>query len=549
MSARELTRRSARVSSASSDTLALVALYLGFDCSTQSMTATVVEADAARPSAWRVVFESALKFDEALPAFGTVHGVLPDDDRRVSQAPPAMWAAALDLMMARVTRSGLDLQSIAGISGGAQQHGSVYLNARAGARLASMDPARSVDEQVTAMLSRPVSPLWMDASAGAEAAEIEQAVGGAHVLARHTGSRAVGRFTAAQIRRFWQQDPETYERTANVHLVSSFLASLLAGTHAPLDPGDASGTNLMDLARRDWWTPAVEATAPGLLVKLPSIVATSTVIGTLAPCWQTRHEFPAAPLIVWTGDNQASLAGSGLVSEGQIGISLGTSDTIFGPMRDARVDSAGAGHVYCAPTGAFMALTCFANGSLARERVRDTFGLDWAGFTALLRSTPPGNHGRMLLPWFEPEITPRVATQGAVRHALEESDAAGHVRAVVEGQMMAMMRHSAWMGVRPSEIHATGGASGNAAVLQVMADVFGARVFRSVRANTTAPGAALSAFRGVAAAAGVPIPWETIAAGGTRVEPIEPDMAAHAVYRDLMIEHARVEAAALAARA
>ena len=36
-----------------------------------------------------------------------------------------------------------------------------------------------------------------------------------------------------------------------------------------------------------------------------------------------------------------------------------------------------------------MALTCFANGSLARERVRDTHGLDWDGFSAALRPRRP----------------------------------------------------------------------------------------------------------------------------------------------------------------
>lgn len=524
-----------------------MALYLGFDCSTQSMTAAVIEADARRPGEWRTVFESALRFEEALPAYRTEHGVLPHDDPRVSQAPPAMWAAALDLMMARVAASGIDVRAIAGISGGAQQHGSVYMHGRSDALLRSMDPARAAGELAAEMLSRDVAPLWMDASAVDEAREIEQAVGGAAALAGRTGSRGFARFSAAQIRRFWKREPERYARTSHVHLVSSFLASLLAGAHAPLDPGDASGTNLMDLIGRRWWTPAVEAAAPHLLAKLPPIVASSTVYGVLAPYWQARHGFPPVPLVVWTGDNQASLVGSGLVEPGQVGISLGTSDTIFGPIAEAAVDAAGAGHVYGAPTGAFMALTCFANGSLARERVRDMFGLDWAGFTALLRSTPPGNHGRMLLPWFEPEITPPVATPGIVRHALADDDAAGHARAIVEAQMMAMARHSAWMRVRPSEIRATGGASGNAAVLQVMADVFGARVYRSARANTTAPGAALCAFRGAAAAAGVDLPWEAIARGSAPAGgPTEPDAAAHAVYRDLMARHARLEGQALA---
>ena len=40
-------------------------------------------------------------------------------------------------------------------------------------------------------------------------------------------------------------------------------------------------------------------------------------------------------------------------------------------MREPRVDSTGTGHVFGSPTGEFMGLTCFKNGSLARERIRD----------------------------------------------------------------------------------------------------------------------------------------------------------------------------------
>ena len=87
----------------------------------------------------------------------------------------------------------------------------------------------------------------MDSSTSAECAEIEAAVGGEQALAQRTGSRAFERFTAAQIRKFSKTDPAAYAATDRIHLVSSFLASLLIGRHAPLDPGDGSGTNLMDL--------------------------------------------------------------------------------------------------------------------------------------------------------------------------------------------------------------------------------------------------------------------------------------------------------------
>src|SRR4029077_13899219 len=112
-------------------------------------------------------------------------------------------------------------------------------------------------------------------------------VGGASTLARRTGSRAFERFTGPQIRKFAQADPDGYQRTARVHLVSSFLASLLIGGEAPLDPGDASGMNLMDLVQRQWWPEAVAATAPDLSNKLPPIAASSSIAGTLSPYWQT----------------------------------------------------------------------------------------------------------------------------------------------------------------------------------------------------------------------------------------------------------------------
>ncbi len=70
-------------------------------------------------------------------------------------------------------------------------------------------------------------------------------------------------------------------------------------------------------------------------------------------------------------------------------MSLGTSDTVFGLMREPRVDVTGTGHVFGAPTGDYMGLTCFQNGSLARERVRNELGMDWGAFSRALDTTPP----------------------------------------------------------------------------------------------------------------------------------------------------------------
>jgi xylulokinase len=522
-------------------------LYLGLDSSTQSLSAIVLEVDRAHR---RVVFESSIQFDEAFPKYGTSHGVLPDRDPTVATSPPLLWVEALEQMMARLAKSGLDLRQLAAVSGSAQQHGSVYLKRDANASLGTLDPARPLANQIGPILSRPVAPIWMDSSTSAECGEIEAAVGGAQPLAQHTGSRAFERFTAAQIRKLAKQDPDAYAATEQIHLVSSFLATLLVGHSAPIDPGDASGTNLMDLQSCQWWQPAVDATAPGLAAKLPPVAASSTVVGTLSPYWQARYGLPPARVIAWSGDNPCSLVGVGLVREGRLAVSLGTSDTVFGLMRTPRVDGTGTGHVFGAPTGDYMGLTCFKNGSLARERIRDAFGLTWESFSEALRRTPPGNHGAIMLPWFEPEITPTVLQPGVHRYGMSADDRDANVRGVVEGQQMAMALHSRWMNVTVDSIHATGGAAANRDILRVMADVFGAVVYQLQVENSAALGAALRALHGSLTADGEAVTWEAVIK--EFVEPLAgsaltPDPTRHAMYEDLIEVYATCEADALAA--
>ena len=82
---------------------------------------------------------------------------------------------------------------------------------------------------------------------------------------------------------------------------------------------------------------------------------------------------------------------------------------MFAAMREPRTDPKGYGNVFGNPAGGFMCLICFANGSLAREEVRARVGLSWPEFErAILERTKPGNDGNWMLPYFVPEMTPKV---------------------------------------------------------------------------------------------------------------------------------------------
>ena len=291
-----------------------MSVYLGLDASTQSLTATLIRCGGASPPPHppdalargapsphsaraahsrssfaspmderRIVAEVSLNYDAALPFYRTDHGVLRGEDPAMVSAPPLMWVEALEAMLARLCQEFPDdMRALSAISGSAQQHGSVYVNDRWTRALSSAHPSRPFVSQLTGVFARPLAPIWMDSSTTEECAEIERAVGGPDVLARHTGSRAFERFTGPQIRACFKRDRRAYDGTERVHLVSSFHASLLAGQDAPIDVGDGSGMNLMEVATRAWWTPAVEATAPDLARRLPHVQPSWTIAGRLS---------------------------------------------------------------------------------------------------------------------------------------------------------------------------------------------------------------------------------------------------------------------------
>jgi xylulokinase len=514
-------------------------LFLGIDSSTQSMTGTVIDLDSRE-----VVFEHSVNFDQTFPGYGTRNGVLPNPDRHIAHTPPTLWVAALEVLLA-VLQKEVSLGTILAVSGSGQQHGSVYLNETARPRLASLDAAKPLLEQVQGIFSRETSPIWMDSSTSEECAEIREALGGMKETTAITGSNTFERFTGPQIRKFFKEDPDAYAKTTDIALVSSFICSILCGSIAPIDHGDGAGMNLMNITAKTWHPGALNATAPGLAEKLPSLAAGDSVCGKISSYFVARYGFhPEARVAPFSGDNPSSVIGTGLVDPGMVAISLGTSDTYFGTMAECHVDPHGEGHVFGSPTGDYMTLICFKNGSLAREKVCNTYGLNWLGFSNMIKETPPGNQGKLLLPWFEPEIVPTVLTPGVKRRGLDPLDVAGNCRAVVEAQMMSMRIHSAWMGIRPEQIYATGGASSNQEILQIMANVHNCPVFQFESTSGASLGAALRAAQAWLGEDSTAPAWRDTVKGFT--EPVassemKPQPDAVAVYDELVKAYAAFE--------
>lgn len=521
-------------------------LFLGLDSSTQSLKAVIIDRDL------RVVYEDSLNFDADLPGYGTTGGAHFHADGLTVTAPPAMWVAALDRILERMMRAGAPIGRVAAISGSGQQHGSVWLKPSAAYELGAMNPDHPLLPQIAGIFSRDESPIWMDSSTTDHCRQRERSMGGAQKVADVTGSRAYERFTGNQIAKIYRAEPHVYAGTGTIALVSSFMPSILAGRIVPIDASDGSGMNLMDIRKKTWSGPALSCSAPELAGKLPGIVPSHAFLGPVSSYFVKRFGFSAGcAVIAWSGDNPCSLAGLRIQRSGDVAISLGTSDTVFGSLGRPK-PSGVEGHIFVNPVepDAYMAMICYKNGSITREKVRDRFvgGCSWDAFNAAIKATPPGNRGAIGFYMLQPEITPPVMRTGVWlfdRSGMQVSSfgPGRDARALVEGQFLSMRLHGARMGLEPKSILATGGASANEAILRVMSDVFGSPVHVGEQPNSAALGAAYRALHGwLCSERGNFVPFAEVMAPAPPFRlAVEPDMGAHRIYNSMLVKYEELE--------
>ncbi|KAH9848489.1 D-xylulose kinase [Lenzites betulinus] len=482
-------------------------LFLGLDLSTQGLKAVLIDEDGAP------VHESAVHFDRDLPSYGTTNGAIRGPGPGEVTSPVQMWLDAYDLIMERMRVAGVDFARILGVSGDGQQHGSVYWSSQAESLLASLDAKRSLAEQLApAAFSIQRAPIWQDSSTTRECRELEAAVGGPQALADLTGSRAYERFTGTQIAKIRRTDPEAYNATARVSLVSSFMPSLFLGSIAPIEVSDASGMNLMNVLTCEWDDRLLEAAGgPELRAKIgPEPAPGGTFLGKISPYWVERWGFnPECSIAPFTGDNPATVVA--LSTPGDAILSLGTSTTLLLsiPPAETAPKRFTTSHLLSHPTtsDAHIAMLCYKNGALAREQVRDQYADGhWTRFNELVEARPVGNDGLMGFYFPLPEIIPPnvqgnffYSTSPIIATIPEaEMPADAHPRAILESQFLSI--RSRITAILPPDapplqrLVLSGGSSANPVIQQAAADVFGMRVFVAGKEGAAEGGAQLARY-------------------------------------------------------
>lgn len=426
-------------------------LFAGLDVSTQSCKAVIIDIDAGE-----VVQTVAINYDRDLPRFGTQNGVIPGLEAGVSESDPRMWIEAVRAAFRKLKEAECPLGLIRCLAVSGQQHGLVALDAHG-------------------HLARPRSKLWNDFSTQEECTLLTKAAGGLEAMIREVGNSQRTGYTAAKIYHMLRREPDHYANAETLFLVHNYINWYLTGGVCSMEPGDTSGTALWNPKTRAWSQRILDLIDPGLKEKLPPVRPSDQSIGFLSEILVEEFGFsPACKVDAGSGDNMYGAVGTGNVRPGIVTISLGTSGTAYTVMEEAFIDPLGEIAAFCDSTGNHLPLLCVSNLANGYDALLAQLGISHREFARLTAQAPPGNSGRLLIPWYTGERTPDIPLAAPVYFGFKLDDFTPQIlaRAVLEGHILNLFDGFQRMPVRPEEIRLTGGLSRSEAWCQTIADIF-----------------------------------------------------------------------------
>lgn len=389
------------------------------------------------------------------------------------QDPEDWWRATVSTVRAVVKKARLKPADVRAIGLSGQMHGSVFL-----------------DHQGSVI--RPAI-LWNDQRTAAECAEIERRVGGRAGLIKLVANPALTGFTAPKILWLRKQEPRNYDRLAKVLLPKDEIRRRLTGEFAT-EVSDASGTLLLDVAGRKWSKPLLDRLELDPTI-LPACYESEEVTGKLTPeVSKLLGLSPECLVVGGAGDCAAGAVGNGIVRQGVLSTSIGTSGVMFVHSDEVKIDPGGRVHTFChAVRGKWhlMGVNLAAGGSLQwfrnelckadMARSRRTKIDPYEQLTAEAEPVTPGSDGLFFLPYLSGERTPHAdpLARGCFI-GLTLAHTRGHlVRSILEGVTYSMrdsLEIIRGLGIPVRQIRASGGGSRSPLWRQIQADVFGQKV-------------------------------------------------------------------------
>lgn len=434
------------------------------------------------------------------------------------QHPEDWWRACGIAVRKALAAARLRGEDIACVGFSGQMHGAVMLDARS--------------EVVRPAL------IWCDVRTEPQCRELTEKIG-AERLIQLTCNPALPNFTVTKFLWVREHEPENWNRVRSVMLPKDYVRFRLTGERA-IDVADASGTLLLDVAKRRWSQEVLQAAEIDerllpALYESPEVCARVSAAGA-----EATGLIAGTPVVAGAGDQAAGATGMGIVDPGAVSATIGTSGVVFAATDRPALDPRGRLHTFChAIPGVWHVMGVTQAAGLSLRWFREQFGAkEGAGdpydcLAAEASTVAPGCDGLLWAPYLMGERTPHLdANARAALVGLTASHGRAHVvRAILEGVAFSLQDTFTIfdeMSVPVTSIRLGGGGARSPMWRQIQADVYGRQVETVAAEEGAAFGAAILA--GVGASA-----WPSVGAAAVDVvrvaEHISPNAKAAATMK------------------
>ncbi len=444
------------------------------------------------------------------------------------QDPRDWWRACGVAVKKALRKSAIRAEEIACVGFSGQMHGAVLLDA--------------AGEVVRPAL------IWCDQRTEKQSRELSEKFGTERLI-RLTCNPPLTNFTLTKILWVREYEPQLWARVRHIMLPKDYVRFRLTGDRA-IDQADASGTLLLDVAKRAWSAEVLSGTGieKGFL---PTLYESPDVCGKLNAQGAAATGLKiGTPVVAGAGDQAAGAVGMGVVRAGVVSATIGTSGVVFAATDRPALDPRGRLHTFChAIPGRWHVMGVTQAAGLSLRWFRDTFGTagghsessaviprsesahapqtarDLYEFLAEEAATaPPGAEGLLWAPYLMGERTPHLDpnARGALVGITPSHRRAHILRAILEGVAFSLKDSFSIfeeMEVPVTQIRLGGGGARAPLWRQIQADVYAHEVELVAAEEGAAYGAAILAAVGARHFASVDEACDAVVHVASRVAP------------------------------
>ena len=379
--------------------------------------------------------------------------------------------------------------------------------------------------------------IWCDVRTEKQCRDLTERIG-AEQLIRLTCNPALANFTLTKLLWTRENEPQNWKRVHSVLLPKDYVRFRLTGEKAT-DVADASGTLLLNVARRQWSSEVLQAAEIDASL-LPALHESLEICAKVSPDGADATGLSAGtPVVAGAGDQAAGAIGMGIVTPGAVSATIGTSGVVFAATDRPALDPKGRLHTFChAIPGLWHVMGVTQAAGLSLRWFRDQFAHTPAAdardpydqLTSEAATVPPGSDGLLWAPYLMGERTPHLdpAARGVLAGLTASHTRAHVIRAILEGVAFSLQDTFAIfaeMNVPVKSIRLGGGGARSPLWRQIQADVYGHEVEIVEAEEGAAFGAAILAGVGAKMWPSVDAACDSVVRVAKRVSPIPANVA------------------------